>query len=133
MDRIKAELQRVQNMEKNMAIISKQFTFMRTKWEEAERDRKGKGQVRVKDSEYNVQSEIFLSMEMSGRETDRTTGENWRTEFRGRRLEMPVFMGKNPDECIFRAERYFIVNQLTDVEKLETAGLCFEEGALSWY
>lgn len=46
---------------------------------------------------------------------------------------MLVFTEKGPDKWIFRAERYFIVNQLSEIEKLETATLCFEEGALAWY
>lgn len=46
---------------------------------------------------------------------------------------MPVFMANGPDEWIFIAEHYFMVNQLTDVEKLEIAVLCFQGGALAWY
>lgn len=36
------ELQRIQNIEKNMTIISKQFTFMRSKYEKVEKERKYK-------------------------------------------------------------------------------------------
>ncbi|XP_022878938.1 uncharacterized protein LOC111396702 [Olea europaea var. sylvestris] len=133
MEKVQMELQRVQNIEKNMAIISEQFTFMRTRWEEAERERKGKGQAGAKDSEYTGQSEVSPDMGMNGRERGYATGGSWKTEIKGRRLEMPVFMGNNPDEWIFKAERYFTVNHLTELENLETAGLCFEEGALSWY
>lgn len=60
-------------------------------------------------------------------------GGNWRPETRGRKLEMLVFTGKNLDEWIFRAERYFVLNQLMKEEKLETASLCFEDAALAWY
>ena len=46
---------------------------------------------------------------------------------------MPLFEGENPDEWIFRAERYFAVNQLADEEKIESAALCFEAAALAWF
>ncbi|KAL2533481.1 Uncharacterized protein Adt_06832 [Abeliophyllum distichum] len=36
-----------------------------------------------------------------------------------RRLEMPVFVGENLDSRIYRAERYFNVNLLTELERLE--------------
>lgn len=44
-----------------------------------------------------------------------------------------MFTRKGPDEWIFKAERYFRVNQMSKTEKLETAALCFEEGELAWY
>ncbi|XP_052196517.1 uncharacterized protein LOC127803919 [Diospyros lotus] len=56
-----------------------------------------------------------------------------RLETRGRRLEMPLFEGVNPDGWVFRAERYFAVNQLSDAEKLDSATLCFEGVALAWF
>ena len=46
---------------------------------------------------------------------------------------MPLFEGKNSDEWIFRAERYFAVNQLAEEEKVESATLCFEAAALAWF
>lgn len=32
----------------------------------------------------------------------------------------------NPDGWVFQAERYFFVNHLSNVEKLDSATLCFE-------
>lgn len=133
MEKLQIELQQVQNIEKNMAIISEQFTFMRARWEEAERERKRKGQAGAKDLEYTGQPEASPDMGMNGKEGGFAISGGWNTEIKGRRLEMPVFTGNNPDEWIYKAERYFTVNHLTELEKLETAGLCFKEGALSWY
>ena len=53
--------------------------------------------------------------------------------YTGRRLEMPIFEGENPDDWIFGAERYFTVNQLTKEEKIESMALCFEAAALAWF
>ncbi|PON99346.1 hypothetical protein TorRG33x02_048890, partial [Trema orientale] len=44
-----------------------------------------------------------------------------RLDRRPRRLEMPLFNGENPLGWVFRAERYFAVNAMTDAEKLEAA------------
>ena len=41
-----------------------------------------------------------------------------RFDYKGRHLEMSIFEGEDPDGWIFRAERYFTINQLTKLEKL---------------
>lgn len=46
---------------------------------------------------------------------------------------MPIFDGENPDGWIFRTERYFNMNQLSNCEKLEAAAVCFEGEALAWF
>ena len=48
-------------------------------------------------------------------------------------MEMPVFSGDNPDWWVFRAERYFIVNQLAKREKLVAVGVSLDGDALSWF
>ncbi|KAI0524824.1 hypothetical protein KFK09_004212 [Dendrobium nobile] len=61
-------------------------------------------------------------------------------EFRGngrdpkvRKLKMPIFEGEDGHGWIYKVERYFAVNGLTDDEKLTAAGLCLEGKALAWY
>ena len=49
-----------------------------------------------------------------------------------RKLDLPTFDGTDPDAWIFRAERYFAVNGLTEKEQLEAVGVCFEGEAQSW-
>ena len=53
-----------------------------------------------------------------------------RTDFRFRRLEMPLFDGTNPDGWILKAERYFAFHRFTNDEKLEAAVVAFEGDAL---
>lgn len=50
-----------------------------------------------------------------------------------RKLELPLFNGVDPDSWIFRAERYFRMNKLDDVERAVAAGVCMEGAALSWF
>ena len=45
-----------------------------------------------------------------------------------RQLEMPVFNGECPEGWIFRAELYFEMNQLMEMERLMAAGVSFEGG-----
>ena len=54
--------------------------------------------------------------------------EPWRG---GRRLEMLVFNGGSPEGWIFRAELYFEMNQLTELEKLMATRVSFEDEALA--
>ncbi|CAM8923795.1 unnamed protein product [Rhodiola kirilowii] len=56
----------------------------------------------------------------------------WEFDTRHRRLELPVFQGEDVRGWLHRAERYFLVNDLTNLEKLDAAILCMEGKALHW-
>lgn len=51
-------------------------------------------------------------------------------DLRLRKLEIPVFSRLNPHEWLHQVEQYFVVNQLTDSEKVEVIVLCLDEVAL---
>lgn len=40
-------------------------------------------------------------------------------EYRNRRPEIAVFEGENPEGCVFKAERYFGLTQISEAQKLE--------------
>lgn len=65
-------------------------------------------------------------------EGDGTLG-NWRGESSVRRLDMPLFDGTKPDRWIFRVERYFGVNKMTEEEKMDAAVVCLDGEALVWF
>ncbi|XP_020704066.2 uncharacterized protein LOC110115235 [Dendrobium catenatum] len=54
---------------------------------------------------------------------------------RVRKLKMPIFEGEDAHGWIYKVERYFTVNGLTEEEKLAAAGLCLEgkEGTVAEY
>ncbi|KAL4578141.1 hypothetical protein LXL04_014260 [Taraxacum kok-saghyz] len=52
---------------------------------------------------------------------------------KGRKLELPIFDGKDPDGWIMRAERYFHLNRLTEEEQIEVAIISFKGDALRWF
>ncbi|XP_061359324.1 uncharacterized protein LOC133303430 [Gastrolobium bilobum] len=56
-----------------------------------------------------------------------------RNEERMKRVEVPYFSREDPYGWIFRAERYFRVNRIPPEEQLETASICLEGEALSWF
>lgn len=63
-----------------------------------------------------------------------TTNEDNREEGRGfRRLELPTFNGFDPDGWVYRAERYFQINRMSEEEKMEAIALSMEGKALAWY
>ena len=43
-----------------------------------------------------------------------------------------MFDGEGADSWIFQAEQYFSINRLTEMEKLEATGVCFEGVAQAW-
>ena len=46
---------------------------------------------------------------------------------------MPIFEGTDVHGWLYRVERYFALNGLSDREKLTTAGICLEGKALAWF
>ncbi|EXB74477.1 hypothetical protein L484_026170 [Morus notabilis] len=46
---------------------------------------------------------------------------------------MPTFDGENPDGWVFRVERYFTMNGLSENEKLEVAIVSLDGEALAWF
>ncbi|GJS71806.1 hypothetical protein Tco_0704647 [Tanacetum coccineum] len=52
---------------------------------------------------------------------------------RVRKLKMPVFEGEDAYGWIYRVERYFEIQGLSQQEQLRATALCMEGEALSWY
>ena len=50
-----------------------------------------------------------------------------------RKLELPIFEGEDPLGWIFRVERYFTVNGVTEAERLDAAVVSLEGKALAWF
>ena len=105
----------------------------------ASREQLTEGSARQKEtsSEHRVVSETGPEKRSEGQslvggtwappETAPLTGREWQG---GRRLEMPIFTGENPDGWLFQAERYFNMNRLSENEKMAVAGVSFEGDAL---
>lgn len=56
-------------------------------------------------------------------------GSNWRY----RKLDMPLFDGENPDGRILRTERYFNFYRLSEGDKMEAAIVARKADALLWF
>ncbi|XP_063944151.1 uncharacterized protein LOC135150826 isoform X1 [Daucus carota subsp. sativus] len=54
---------------------------------------------------------------------------NWRY----RKLDMPIFDGEDPDGWILRVERYFAFYRLSEDEMLEAVAVAMDGDALRWY
>lgn len=50
-----------------------------------------------------------------------------------RKLEMPLFSGKNPEGWLFHAERYFEVNGLSKRAKIGAIGVSLDGDTLAWF
>ncbi|XP_017233746.1 uncharacterized protein LOC108207825 [Daucus carota subsp. sativus] len=55
------------------------------------------------------------------------------TNWRYRKLDMPIFDGEDPDGWILRVERYFAFYKLTEDEMLEAVAVAMDGDALRWY
>lgn len=49
---------------------------------------------------------------------------------RYKKLEMPLFTGENPDARLFRAELYFEIQQVKEVEKINVVLISFQKDVI---
>ncbi|KAA0031986.1 Transposon Ty3-I Gag-Pol polyprotein [Cucumis melo var. makuwa] len=90
----------------------------------------------VPESKIHSMVDVNESMMMEGKseerrsrmEGDDSAGD--RSKFK--KIEMPVFVGNDPESWLFRAERYFQIHKLTESEKM-TVSINFDGAALDWY
>lgn len=71
-----------------------------------------------------------------GNEVHRRPSLFWqrgRGEFCGKKLELPIFQGKDLYGWVFRAKRYFTMNEIEDEEWILAASVCMEGRALGWF
>ena len=121
LEHIRQDLQRVPQLEQQFQTIMTQFS----QWMASQ----GGGGPTV---HQEARSPVFGEHSSSSVGGDPRGGEGL-GESKLRRLEMPVFVGEDPDGWIFRAERYFSVCRLSEQEKLETAVISLEGEALAWF
>ena len=62
-------------------------------------------------------------------EGDDSTGD----QSKFKKIEMPVFVGNDPESWLFRAERYFQIHRLTESEKMKVSIISFDRATLDWY
>ncbi|CAH1440802.1 unnamed protein product [Lactuca virosa] len=71
--------------------------------------------------------ELFVRNVGNDREINRFTA------IKERKLDLPSFDGKDPEDWIFRAEHHFDLNRLTNEERIEAAVVAFEGDAIRWF
>lgn len=69
----------------------------------------------------------------SHEETTGSTGDHEKEVGKYRKLQLPIFDGEDPIGWLFRVERYFRINAVAEMERLEAAIVCLEGKALNWY
>ena len=122
---VREDLQRLPEMEKNMAALSSKIDLLLRSQVESEANRR-----KVTEDSRPVQPssvEGGIERSKSSREGD------WRCEGRVRWLEMPIFDGNNQNGWFFCAERFFIMNRLNEAEKLNRAVISLDGDALAWF
>ncbi|KAA0048167.1 retrotransposon protein [Cucumis melo var. makuwa] len=62
--------------------------------------------------------------EINGTVTDRS---------KYKKLEMPMFLGENPESWVYRAEHFFEINNLPESEKVKVAVVSFGQDEVDWY
>ncbi|KAA0062473.1 uncharacterized protein E5676_scaffold325G00980 [Cucumis melo var. makuwa] len=76
-------------------------------------------------------------MKMKGKmeEMDVTTEVNTTMVDRSKykKLEMPMFLGENPESWVYRAEHFFEINNLSEAEKVKVAVVSFGKDEVDWY
>ena len=55
-----------------------------------------------------------------------------REEICNRRLKILIFIGEDPFSWLAKAKRYFLINGITDKEKVQSVMVCLEGASLGW-
>ncbi|XP_052170614.1 uncharacterized protein LOC127786905 [Diospyros lotus] len=141
--RVEGMQRSIQAVGKKVASLLEQFAWMQARWEEQDRERKNEErreeQVRERKGKRDKEDPPASSpltregTPVAGARSGEGVDGVRKQEYHGRHPEIPISEGDDSDGWVFRAERYFIVNQLSNVEKLETTALCVEGAALSWF
>ncbi|KAA0065941.1 retrotransposon protein [Cucumis melo var. makuwa] len=50
-----------------------------------------------------------------------------------KKLEMPMFLGENPESWVYRAEHFFKINNLPEAEKVKVVVVSFGQDEVDWY
>ncbi|TYK23218.1 retrotransposon protein [Cucumis melo var. makuwa] len=95
----------------------------------------------LRDQSYKKKEESGTSdgsiMKMKGKmeETDLTGEVNTHLADRSKykKLEMPMFLGENPESWVYCAEHFFEINNLLEAEKVKVAVVSFGQDEVDWY
>lgn len=88
-----------------------------------EQKKEGKAVVETSESAALMRSEGIAE----------NTAVTDRDPTRYRHIDLPLFSGEDPIEWVFRAERYFRVNNICEDEKVDVTVVCLKERALNWF
>uniref|UniRef100_M1CU33 Disease resistance protein n=1 Tax=Solanum tuberosum TaxID=4113 RepID=M1CU33_SOLTU len=91
--------------------------------------------ARIEAQERTVMAEASLSQTRSIGNQKEGSNVNLARENMGkkfRELQLPVFEGEDPLGWIYRVERYFAVNEISEAERLQAAGVSLEGKTLNW-
>lgn len=77
--------------------------------------------------------EEFVRFEESGTLHHSNRGNFHGSDYRMRKLKMPLFDGEDSHGWIYKVERYFEVQDIEPGEQLRAAVLCMEGQALAWF
>lgn len=84
-------------------------------------------------NQVNLVSKVKKSRVGASGEENKTSQLGGWFQFSLQKMEMPFFDGSNPDGWIYKAERYFTLNQFSVDEKLDATVIILDKDALLWY
>ncbi|KAA0037563.1 transposon Tf2-1 polyprotein isoform X1 [Cucumis melo var. makuwa] len=147
LEAVEQGMQRVSVIEENIALLSKNIIEMSSQIDNQYQQQQVilkyiKGIIRDdasgKKMEEGLTSQV-AKVELELQATATETKEGGKTEERThdrskfKKVEMLVSNGMDPDSCLFRADRYFKIHNLTDSKKLTVAVISFDGPTLDWY
>ncbi|XP_057780007.1 uncharacterized protein LOC130998610 [Salvia miltiorrhiza] len=105
--------------------LSAMMKLMKEQLEEMRRESKGK---------HTMNDDRRHESEMSGHSKGKSHSQNsGSSQSRMPRIDFPKFLGENPMQWIRQCNKYFVINPLSDVDKILTAALYMEGNADLWY
>ncbi|KAL4018114.1 hypothetical protein IC575_021704 [Cucumis melo] len=127
--------ERVEGTEKELLSMKEMLLEMKKAVERLADEMKENHSYKKKEESGTTSDGSVMKLKGKMDETDPITEINGTVTDRSKykKLEMPMFLGENPESWVYRAEHFFEINNLPESEKVKVAVVSFGQDEVDWY
>ncbi|TYK14623.1 retrotransposon protein [Cucumis melo var. makuwa] len=127
--------ERVEGTEKELLSLKDMLLEMKKAVERLADEMKENHSYKKKEESGTTSDGSVMKLKGKMDETEPMTETNGTVTDRSKykKLEMPMFLGENPESWVYRAEHFFEINNLPESEKVKVAVVSFGQDEVDWY
>ncbi|TYK02434.1 retrotransposon protein [Cucumis melo var. makuwa] len=127
--------ERVEGTEKELLSLKEMLLEMKKVVERLADEMKENHSYKKKEESGTTSDGSVMKLKGKMDETEPVTETNGTVtdQSKYKKLEMPMFLGENPESWVYRAEDFFEINNLPESEKVKVAVVSFGQDEVDWY